>query len=237
MKYTGSMNTNEATRTRAGLNKPRAAPLPVPIKNVVSDIRNRAGYSQAQLAEESFLTRQSVIRAEQNLHPTLSEALCAVLSDLDHEDRSPATIAEQYRRERYENITNFARYVESLPDYVDAVRTAIDYAADHFTPRFTIPVEKKPEGVSYFRGDPHEAVRMRHPLYLFRTHLFARYSLPTSAIKFCTLTGIHSSTVSSIEKGASTIDDSPALYRALRCVLHLSVNDVADLERMSAQCL
>lgn len=192
--------------------------------NIVHRIRTKAGVTQASLADKAGMSPLSVIRAEQGLHPTLSGALCSILSLLDPDQRLPSTIAQIYSQERSENINLFLKELTGQPDYVDTVRTALDYATDRYTPRFTIPSDVSGES-SY-----------RHPLYLTRTFIFSHYGLPTSAIKFCALTGTHPATISAIESGKYTLSDAPALVKILELLLFTPAQ-IDLLERMCDQCL
>ena len=143
--------------------------------NIIKELRESKGITQAQLAEHTGVSRQRIIREEQFLSVEPSnEVVIALASGLDVD---PLDISKKYRAAREKMHTNFTEDLTTSPFYQSRVRDAFNYATDYF------------DALS----------EIRSPTRLFREYLFEHYGLPSSAIKFCQFTGMHPATLSDIE--------------------------------------
>ena len=143
--------------------------------NIIKELRESKGITQAQLAEYTGVSRQRIIREEQFLSVEPSDAVVHALArglDVD-----PLDISKKYRSARERMHENFTEDLTTSPFYQSRVRGAFDYALDYY------------DGLS----------EIRSPTRLFRECLFEHYGLPNSAIKFCQFTGMHPATLSDIE--------------------------------------
>lgn len=157
-------------------------------------IRTELGLTQKELARHAGVSVQSVMRAEQGLHPHLSGRIASALSELSNVIDIHA-IKRGYRACRAHNITEFSHDITRQPDYYEAVMRAYH--------------------------DAYSDELVGSPTQFFRERLFDHFDLPTSGIKFCVMTGLHSAVLSSIERGKVTWSECKAFHRVLSEVLHL----------------
>lgn len=168
-------------------------------------IRQELGLTQKELAKFAKVSVQSVLRSEQGLHPNLSGRIASALSELSNIPSS--TIRREYRACRARNITQFSLDLTSDPNYWPTVEDALIGASIHSTVNYS-------------------------PVKYFRIYLFDHYGLPTSGIKFCALTGLHSAVLNSVESGRVTWRECRALHRVLSEVLAMTDKDIAYLGQL-----
>lgn len=199
--------------------------------NIVERTRRRAAMTQKDLAIKANLSVMSIVRAEQCLLPGLSDDLAHALSDINFALYA-RSYQQIYKQEREDRIIVFSDNLTSSDDYTKNLKDALAYALDHFTPTYAV-VPASGSSTDRVQSE----LRMRHPLYLARTHLFSKYGLPTSQVKFCTLTGAHTATVSAIERGKIALSDAPTFVTTLREVLKFTSADIDLLETMCLRCI
>ena len=157
----------------------------------VFTLRKELNLTKKELARHARVSIQTVMRAEQGLHPHLSGRIANALSELANVDS--AIIRQRYRSCRAHNITEFSSDITSQDNYQLALNSAVRLAATS-------------DG---------------SPIQSFREQLFGDYGLPTSGIKFCIMTGLHSAVLNNVESGRVTWSECKALHRTLRDVLHI----------------
>ena len=146
--------------------------------NIVLSIRTEAGLTQNRLAEMADVTPLYIVRAEQGLYSTLPLSLLTTLSNLDGE-LTVSQIEHTYVDQRLSMVNFNLEQVRTHPANELYVETALGFALDNFKPGAGKPAD--------------------HPFRLFRTKFLALHEMPTSAIKFCTMFGIHPAVVTAIE--------------------------------------
>lgn len=157
----------------------------------VFTLRTELGLTQRELARHAKVSIQTVMRAEQGLHPHLSGRVANALSELANIPAS--TIRREYRACRARNIAEFSNELTSQPNYAIALNSAIRLAATSDGP----------------------------PIQNFREQLFGDYGLPTSGIKFCVMTGLHSAVLNNVESGRVTWSETKSLQRVLKDILRV----------------
>jgi predicted transcriptional regulator len=188
------------------------------LPNVVRDIRSVANMTQKELADLADVSPLFILRAEQYLHVALSERLAHVLSEIDTQGRSAATILETYITGRGMQLRINGSMLTQNPYYKQRVKAALDYATDHF-----------------LNSDQAVTDSGKHPFTLFRTYLFTAFDLPTSQIKFANFTGIHPTVIANLEAYKGSMEHS--IKRALSVVLDLSNEEIATLQIMCERAL
>lgn len=185
------------------------------LPNVVRDIRIASSLTQQELAEEAGLTRMFILRAEQYLHNTLSPSLATALSVHDSEGRTAVELIGTYSNGRRTQLHVNSQAITQNGYYGLRVRNAINYAIDNSLDS----ISASSDGAS---------ARFHHPFALFRTHLFSAFDMPTSQIKFCTITGVHPTVLANLENYKGTMDDT--ILNALSDVLCMDYGQVATLK-------
>lgn len=156
--------------------------------NVVQTIRTGAALTQKGLASLAHLSTLYVIRAEQSQPVTLGLDLATALSNLIN---LPINDVEtRYEADRLAMLTYYRELIKNDPNYESYIETAVGFALDNF----------RPVGFSD-----------THPFFLFRTKLCSLYSLPTSAIKFATMFGLHPALLSRLERRQDTLISGSAI--------------------------
>lgn len=181
------------------------------VPNVVQTIRTGAALTQRALAQQAHLSTLYVIRAEQSLPVALSLDLATALSNISQE-LTIDKIERQYEYDRKQMLRHYRKYVNDSPSHEYYVETAIGFALDNFSP------------VGFSDS---------HPFFLFRTKLCSLYSLPTSAIKFATMFGVHPAIISTLESRKDTLMLGSQLDVCLRETI--GVNAV-QLEMLRIAC-
>lgn len=179
--------------------------------NVVSVLRTGAALTQRALAERAHLSTLYVIRAEQSLPVALSLDLLTALSNLS-QDLTIDKIDRQYEYDRKQMLRYYRNLVNESPSHRYFIETAIGYALDNFGP------------VGFSDS---------HPFFLFRTKLCSLYSLPTSAIKFATMFGVHPAIISTLESRKDTLMLGSQLDVCLRETIGV---DAVNLEMLRIAC-
>lgn len=191
--------------------------------NIVKRIRMRNNVTQEHLAELAGLSTLFVIRAEQSLHNSLNDDLAKVLSFLSGlAEDNPDALKETYVQEKQERIDYLIAYLTGDPFFPHRVRIALEYAVENYSPvgEIHIPAER----------------RLHHPFYLFRTSLFKAYDLPTSQIKFSTLTGLHPATINALENRQASIEPGGAVEGIL-LRLRIDPEIISILRKLCDDCL
>lgn len=184
--------------------------------NIVKQIRTEAGLTQDFLAQESNLSVLFIIRAEQGLHNQVNDALASVLAK--YSNITVEEIKRRYLDEKVSRINLLSDFLTLDSNYRSNVRKALDYAVDYYAP----------VGEVHLKNER----RFYHPFYLFRARLFKAYDLPTSQIKFCTLTGVHPAIINALENRKITIEPDSAIEGMLSTVLGLDGETIALLRKM-----
>lgn len=192
------------------------------LPNVVRDIRTNSNMTQQELADEAGLTRMFVLRAEQYLHTTLSPSLAMALSKHDSESRTPVVLISAYSNGRRTQLHVNSQAITQNGYYGLRVRNALEYA-----------IATSLDSIA--ASSDGSSARFHHPFALFRTHLFAAFDMPTSQIKFCTITGVHPTVLANLENYKGTIDDT--ITQALSEVLCMDYGQVATLKMMCDRVL
>lgn len=192
------------------------------VSNVVKSLRITEGLTQEQLAEQAGVSTLFIIRAEQFLHPNLSDKVAEALINLNANADfwNVDALKIQYANQREQFLAEFKHRLTGAMNYRSVVNEAISYAADHYVPvAETLPVNERSS---------------RHPFTLFRTYLFDHYGLPTSQIKFCINTGLHPAVLSSLESRKTNMEEPVA--DVLRNQLSLNDEQVLILRRLCDDC-
>lgn len=179
--------------------------------NVVQTIRTDAALTQKALADRAHLSTLYVIRAEQSMPVELGLNLASALSNLSNVNINK--IEETYLHDREDMLRFYREYVLGHEAHDYFVETALGFALDNF----------RPVG---FKED--------HPFFLFRTKLCELYELPTSAIKFAAMFGVHPAIVSRLEKRQDIFEAGSSIDVMLRRTLGL--NEVqAEMLRLACE--
>src|SRR5690242_1918327 len=169
--------------------------------NIVAEIRHEAALTQARLAELADLSPLYIVRAEQGLYASLPMSLLSTLSNADMHSRSVNEIDAKYIEQRDEMIGFNFEQIITHPGNAHFVEVALGYALDNF--------------------QPGAGKQSNHPLYLFRTKFMSLYDKPLSALKFCTMFGIHPAVITAIEHRRETLQGLTAVR-----IRHLGMAEV-----------
>lgn len=170
------------------------------VGNIVEQIRKESSITQKRLAELSGLSVLYIIRAEQGMSQALPSNLLGVLSNLSGSDTKE--IQETYIFQRAAMVAYYLKKVHDNPKNDEFITEAIGWALDNYTPKVGSAV----------------GVKLSHPLYLFRTRFCQLHGLPTSAIKFCQMFGMHPATISEIEKRENTLEKDSVVYQKVQAL-------------------
>lgn len=173
----------------------------------VGTLRRELGLTQRELANHAGVSTQSIMRAEQGLHPTLSGGIAKALSELGNTDE--AIIRRDYKRTRAWNIKQFSLDLTSSDNYELCRKEALTHTRE------------------YAQYNPTSS-----PTKYWREFIFSFFGIPLSGIKFCTYTGLHSAVLSNVENGKVTWRESKAFQRVLSEVLNCSEFEIALLGKL-----
>jgi len=188
------------------------------VGNIVEEIRKEANITQKRLANMAGLSTLYIIRAEQGMSLALPTNLLNALSHLSGKDSTD--IQTMYIMQRAAMVEYYVDRVNSNPENLAYIETALSWALDHYEPKAGNALGKK----------------LSHPLYLFRTQYTSLHQLPMSAIKFCQMFGMHPASISKIEKREDTVEKDSAIYVKIR-MLGLSESQMELLCKACDSCL
>ena len=173
-------------------------------ENPIRKLREARHLTQKDLAELAGVTPQRVLREEQFIYASPSEAILTALSE---NELGQKRLSNDYCIARAQLHLDFREDLVTSPFYEEYVGHCVDHAIDYW------------DALS----------ELRSPTRLFREQLFEQYGLPPSAVKFSMYTGMHPGTLSDIETGKTDWKGASALIRVLEDSLNVPERHIEQL--------